>query len=739
MTGSTRLATWLGIPLLAGVGSFATAGSTAVAAPLPASYSATASGTILGVDVNLTAQDLARADLVHSVASVDSTATPPSTATSANLGAQTGPLGVAATNTEQAPPNSVESGALVEAAALGISTGAISYTDRARWAGVNRCVTGTIGFSRTQTDGASVDPAGLPNVVTTGISAVTTSVELAPESTVNDRRSVLSTATGEVTGVSFLDGAVQLTTVGTPTLTAKATGTTAGSSVTYTPPTTVTADVLGTPVDVAVGSTTTLTVPGVGTVDLFVASDADVNRTVAADGTSATGDVVYIRATVNPQDPSGNPLGSVDLDILPLQVASVAPAGGVECDTTPPVIAITTPADASTTNDPTPAISGTSDVVNGTITLVIDGGEPVTVTTDGNGDWTFTPTTALAEGAHTVTASATDPAGNTATASSGFTVDLTPPAVAVTSPADGSTTTDSTPAISGTSDVVNGTITLVIDGGAPVTVPTDGNGDWTFTPTAALAEGAHTVTASATDPAGNTASDSNDFTVDTRASVAITAPADGSATNDTTPAITGTSDVVNGTVELVLDGGTPVTVPTDGNGGWTFTPTAALAEGAHTVTVSATDAAGNTATASSSFTVDTSPPTVAVTEPADGSTTTDTTPTFRGTSDVANGTIQLLIDGRPPVTVPTDANGDWSYTPTAAFGTGRHTVTVTATDAAGNTTTDTFAFTVQESAGGALPRTGASIAGTALLSLLLVLGGGLVSWTARRRLGSPGR
>ena len=130
-------------------------------------------------------------------------------------------------------------------------------------------------------------------------------------------------------------------------------------------------------------------------------------------------------------------------------------------------------------------------------------------------------------------------------------------------------------------------------------------GAWTFT-TAALANGAHSLTATATDAAGNTgvASAALSVTVDT---IAPTAPSIASfstdsgtvgddVTNDNTLTLTGTAEA-NSTIK-VYDGATLLGSATaNASGAWSFT-TAALANGAHSLTATATDAAGNTSTTS---------------------------------------------------------------------------------------------------------------------------------------------
>jgi Bacterial Ig-like domain len=560
------------------------------AAPLPAPYAAAAVGDVLTAQSTLPGGALATTDLVHSVASVDSTSATASTATSANLGLRVGPIGVGLSNTEVAPPTHTDSGSLASVGVPGVlSTGLLTYTDSVRWDGATSCVpTGTpLSSAVTQTAGASLSLLGVA-VVETGVSSVATSTGLVVVNPTRDTRGIVATAQGSVAGLSLLDGAVTVSAL-QPSLTATATdgaatsATLSGSAVTVTGP--------AGPVTLAAGASVTVTVPLVGSVVLRLASNADV--TVSGDTFSTT----YLTATVSLLAGTG----TVTLGILPLSVSATAPAGGIECDTTAPVVDITSPADGSTTSDTTPAVTGTSDVRSGTIDLVIDGGTPVTVQTDADGSWTHTPTTPLAEGLHTVIATATDGAGNSASDTVSFTVDVLPH-VAITTPADGSSTNDSDPPITGTSTVRSGFIELVIDGGTPVTVQTDTDGNWTHTPTTPLAEGPHTVVATATDGQGNTATDTATFTVDatTPTGVTVTAPGDGSTTTDTTPDITGTTDP-GVTVVVSLDDDPGVPVEADENGRWTLKPHP-LSCGRHTVTATVGSGAG-TAMDSSSFTV----------------------------------------------------------------------------------------------------------------------------------------
>lgn len=171
---------------------------------------------------------------------------------------------------------------------------------------------------------------------------------------------------------------------------------------------------------------------------------------------------------------------------------------------------------------------------------------------------------------------------------------IPPTAPVITGPKDGTVTNNNTPTISGTAEA-NSTV-KVYDGETLIgTVKADETGKWTLTPSIALEDGAHAITATATDAAGNVSEKSNmvNITVDTRAAApVITAPADNTVTNDNTPTISGTAEA-NSTVN-VYDGETLIgTVTADGTGNWILTLSTALADGAYAITAIATDVLGN--------------------------------------------------------------------------------------------------------------------------------------------------
>ncbi len=384
------------------------------------------------------------------------------------------------------------------------------------------------------------------------------------------------------------------------------------------------------------------------------------------------------------------------------------------------------------TNDNTPTLAGVTEA-DSVVTIRDNGAVIGTAISDGSGNWSFTPAPALSEGSHSLTATVTDGAGNISPATPPFTlvVDTLPPAAPVitsviddqpgnTSLANGQLTNDAQPTLNGTGEV--GAIITIKDKGVDIgTAQVDGSGNWTFTPGSALGQGQHVFTAVATDQAGNTGGASSSFTLelDSIAPVAPvistvqdnTAPTtgpigNGQTTNETRPALSGSGEV--GATITVLSDGLPIGTTTVGAGGtWSFTPTDALDNGTHTLTVTATDSAGNTSPASNGFTltVDTvSPNAPLITQVTDdvgpltgnlnnGQATNDTLPTLSGTAE-ANSTVRIYDNGSFIGSITADGTGAWSFTPGTALSNGNHTLTVTATDAAGNVSSTSAGFNI---------------------------------------------
>lgn len=427
--------------------------------------------------------------------------------------------------------------------------------------------------------------------------------------------------------------------------------------------------------------------------------------------------------TATATDAAGNPSGQSNA--WTIIVDGTAPAAPVITQVVDDVPDRTGSLDLNeTTNDSTPTLSGTA-AANATVTIRVDGVDIGTTVADGLGAWSFTPDTPIAEGPHTLTAVATDAAGNVSGVSNswGIIIDsVAPDAPVITQVVDdvperlgalnpGDSTNDTTPTINGTAEP-GSTVTIRQDGVDLITVPVDSNGTWTFTPATPLGNGTYTFTAVTTDGAGNTSQASGGFTltVDTTPPAAATIATvtddvggvngpltSGDTTDDTQPLLQGTAPA--DTVFTVYDGTTLLgTATLDGSGGWSFTPVIPLTDGPHTLTVHATDAAGNT-TISTPFelTVDTVPPATpdipAITVNPDGTetplnpgeTTRDTTPTLSGTGNPGD-TVTIYNGGTKLDDVLVDGNGNWIWTPATPLPNGTYDITLTVTnmDGTGN-------------------------------------------------------
>jgi hypothetical protein len=380
--------------------------------------------------------------------------------------------------------------------------------------------------------------------------------------------------------------------------------------------------------------------PG-ATITLFAGTDPRGSATATATGAwtialTAVADGTH-RYTARATDAAGNASGS--------------PERTVRVDTDPPETTITA-APGPLTNDATPEFAFTSDEPGATFQCRIDGGGFAPCPGE------FGP---LAEGAHTVTVRAVDPAGNVdpTPEERTFTVDLTAPAVPVLEPLDPQTRVPQV-TLKGTADPL--TTVRVFDGEALVGSPeASESGAWELPLT--LAEGRHELTARAVDRAGNAS--------------APTAPV--SVTVDTiAPSLMVEVDrVISAHPTFTIDSDAAFTCTVDGAAvacAASFTP--ALADGPHTLSVVATDLAGNTTAKQVAFTVDSAAPTVSYSDgpPPD---TNEATPRFTFAADEAGVTFRCSVDTEPefdcdsPLTLPELQDGP-------------HRLQVIATDAAGN-------------------------------------------------------
>ncbi|MBO3700896.1 S-layer family protein, partial [Roseivirga sp. E12] len=242
-------------------------------------------------------------------------------------------------------------------------------------------------------------------------------------------------------------------------------------------------------------------------------------------------------------------------------------------DTTAPaapvVSSITTDSGANgadgITNDNTLSFNGTAEA-NATVEVFIDAASIGSTTADVAGQWSFNHETAtLTDATYAVTATATDAAGN-ATSSSALnvTVDTAAPSAPVVDLAASSDsgvsstdnlTSDNTPTLIGTAEV-NAIIEVFINGNSLGTTTADGSGNWSITVGSALGDGVNSVTARATDTAGNSSAVSSTLliVIDTVVPVdpVVTSPA-AVTVNAATQTISGTHPDNGATVHVYAD------------------------------------------------------------------------------------------------------------------------------------------------------------------------------------------
>jgi parallel beta-helix repeat protein len=380
-------------------------------------------------------------------------------------------------------------------------------------------------------------------------------------------------------------------------------------------------------------------------------------------------------------------------------------------DSNPPTIVNLQPPDLSTTNNSTPTISAdysdSSGINFSSVLLEVDSVDMTSSAVVTAGDVSYVPAVTLSDGIHTIYLEVRDNIGNLATASWTFTVDTTSPIITNLQPSDSSTTNDSTPMIiadySDSSGINLGSVLLEVDGiDVTLTAMVTASGV-TFTPGTALSDGIHMVYLKVRDNAGNLATVTWNFTVDTSTpTITNLQPLDSSTTNDNTPTISAdyndTEGINIGSVVLEVDGIDVTSSATVTINGVSYTPGIELADGTHTVLLEVEDAYGNLATVSWSFDVDTTSPTISNLQPNDASTTNDVTPTigadYYDISGIDVNNIVLLVDGIDVTSSATITAAGVSYTPGLELVEGQHTVYLEVRDTYGNLETVSWSFYV---------------------------------------------
>ncbi|EFQ9015174.1 non-fimbrial adhesin SiiE [Salmonella enterica subsp. enterica] len=347
--------------------------------------------------------------------------------------------------------------------------------------------------------------------------------------------------------------------------------------------------------------------------------------------------------------------------------------------------------------------------------------EVLTATKDATGNWSVTPTGTWADGDYTLTVRVEDDAGNvkhsaslTVTVDTQITIDVIE-LVNDSGTRGDNLTNDANPHFRITVPGDVNEVSLSIDGGVTwvKAMQSATPGVWNYTWPKTVADGDYTLTVKATDNAGNTVTRTLDFTIDTTLStpVIVLDSADDSGvhgdnmTNHTQPTFALQhidDDAVRVMVSVEHGGVTTTFDATKDAGGWTFTPTGAWADGDYTLSVSVEDKAGNTShSASLTVTVDTQ---IAINNIElvndsgipDDNLTNNVRPHFQVTVPTDVNVVRLSIDGGKTWFNATQSAtpGVWDYTWLADVGEGKHTLTVEATDKAGNQTTQQLDFII---------------------------------------------
>ncbi|HFD1214292.1 TPA: Ig-like domain-containing protein [Escherichia coli] len=409
-------------------------------------------------------------------------------------------------------------------------------------------------------------------------------------------------------------------------------------------------------------------------------------------------------------------------------------------------------------------VSGTSTAQTGqTLTVTLNGTNyQTTVQTDGS--WSLTlpasDLTALANNGYTLTATVSDLAGNLGSASKGVTVDTTAPVISFNTVAGDDVINNvehiQAQIISGTATgAVAGDRLVVTIAGQQYVTSTDASGNWSVGVPASvisgLADGTVTISATITDSAGNSSTQTHNVQVNTAAvslSVStisgdnlINAAEAGSAL---TLSGTGTN-FATGTVVTVLLNGKGYSATIQSNGSWSVNvpaaDVAALSDGtSYTVSASAQDSAGNSATASRSVAVDLTAPVISIntvsTDDRLNAAEQQQPLTLNGSTSAEVGQTVTVTFGGKTYTATVAANGTWALNvpavDLAALGQGAQTITASVNDRAGNPGQATHALTVDTVAPTV---TIATVAGDDIINNAEQLAGQTISGTTTAEVG----
>ncbi|EHH7652688.1 Ig-like domain-containing protein [Escherichia coli] len=409
-------------------------------------------------------------------------------------------------------------------------------------------------------------------------------------------------------------------------------------------------------------------------------------------------------------------------------------------------------------------VSGTSTAETGqTLTVTLNGTNYQT-TVQADGSWSLTlpvsDLTALANNGYTLTATVSDLAGNPGSASKGVTVDTTAPVISFNTVAgdDVINNVEHTQAqiISGTATgAVAGDRLVVTIAGQQYVTSTDASGNWSVGVPASvisgLADGTVTISATITDSAGNSSTQTHNVQVNTAAVSLSVSTISGdnlfnAAEAGSALTLSGTgTNFATGTVVTVLLNGKGYSATIQSNGSWSVNvpaaDVAALSDGtSYTVSASAQDSAGNSATASRSVAVDLTAPVISIntvsTDDRLSAAEQQQPLTLNGSTSAEVGQTVTVTFGSKTYTATVAANGTWALNvpaaDLAALGQGAQTITASVNDRAGNPGQTTHALTVDTVAPTV---TIATVAGDDIINNAEQLAGQTISGTTTAEVG----
>ncbi|UCB32576.1 Ig-like domain repeat protein [Duffyella gerundensis] len=362
----------------------------------------------------------------------------------------------------------------------------------------------------------------------------------------------------------------------------------------------------------------------------------------------------------------------------------------------------------SRTDDTTPTLNGAG--TPGGIARIYDNNRLIgSAKINESGEWSFTPSSALAAGAHNFYAKVTGPDGTVLANSPAFSLTIVPP-VEYTAPtvsnvfdnvltqkylSNGSITDDTTPRFSGRG-TPNSTIEVRDNGTFITEVQVNSSGNWSWTANQPLKPGEHRFSfVTVGEDGGEYASADFNLEIITQLAGRIDSAGDnvgavtdplisGSRTDDTTPTLNGAG--TPGGIARIYDNNRLIgSAKINESGEWSFTPSSALAAGAHNFYAKVTGPDGTVLANSPTFSLTIAPP-VSYTAPtvsnvydnvltqkylSSGSITDDTTPRFSGRG-TPNSTLEVRDNGTFITEVQVNSSGNWSWTANQPLKPGEH-------------------------------------------------------------------